>query len=150
MEIMKVCEVKLTYTPKIKASKRPQITCSKDAYKVFMEHGFDNETIEHKESFKIMLLNRANRVLGIVNLSEGGITNAVTDIRMIFQSVILANACSFIVAHNHPGGETNPGDNDIATTYRLQEAGKIMDIILHDHIIVTNEDYYSFLDNGML
>lgn len=146
----KVAEVKLTYSTRLKPKERYHIKCSQDAYNILIKYAYDKDTIEHRESFKVMLLNRANKVLGIVNLSDGGITGTVVDLRMVFQAAIKANACAVIISHNHPSGMLYPSEYDKTVTDKIKDAGKILDISLHDHIIVTNEDYYSFMDKGLL
>jgi len=86
-----ISEVKLIYRSKIKASERLKVKCSKDAYDIFMER-WDQDILEHVEQVKLMLLNRSNAVLGIMELSKGGISGTVTDVRLVFQAAIKANA----------------------------------------------------------
>lgn len=96
-------------------------------------------------------MNRSNAVLGILSVSKGGISGTVTDIRIIFQAAIKANASGIIVCHNHPSGNMNPSESDTKITHKIKEAGAIMDIQLLDHLIITMDgDYYSFADNGLL
>jgi DNA repair protein RadC len=143
-----VSEVQLTYKNKVKASERKKITCSRDAYKIFMDN-WNPEIIEFVEEFKILLMNRANAVLGILEISKGGISGTVTDVRVIFQAAIKGNASGIIAGHNHPSGNLNPSESDTRLTQKLKEAGNLMDIQLLDHLILANEgDYYSFADNG--
>jgi DNA repair protein RadC len=145
-----VSEVKLSYRNKIKASDRIKITCSRDAYKIFMDN-WNPEIIEFVEEFKLLLLNRANSVLGILEISKGGISGTVTDVRVVFQAAIKGNASGIICAHNHPSGNLNPSESDTRLTQKLKEAGNLMDIQLLDHLILSTEgDYYSFADNGLL
>lgn len=145
-----IAEVCLTYKSKVKASARLKISCSRDAFKIFNE-SWDPDTIEFFEEFKVLLLNRSNSVLGILNLSKGGISGTVTDTRIVFQAAIKGNASGIILAHNHPSGNLNPSESDTKITNKIKEAGNIMDIQLLDHIILTTEDeYYSFADNGLL
>lgn len=146
----KIAEVKLIYLSKIKPSERQKITCSKDAYELFCS-SWDMQTIEHVEEFKVILLNRSNSVLGLLSISKGGISGTVTDVRVILQAAIKANASGIIVSHNHPSGNMNPSEADTTITLKIKNAGNIMDIQLLDHlIIVPEENYYSFADNGML
>ena len=144
-----IAEVSLIYRSKVKASERPKIKCSKDAYDLFYET-WNPDTIEHVEEFKLLLMNRANSVLGIMDVSKGGISGTVTDIRIIFQAAIKANASGILVAHSHPSGNLNPSESDTKLTKKLQEAGNLMDIQLLDHLILTSESYYSFTDSGNL
>jgi len=111
---------------------------------------WDSSTIEFVEQFKVVLLNRANRVIGIFNLSAGGTTGTVAEPKLVFASSILRNASSIILAHNHPSGNLKPSSADIDLTKKLKEAGKLLDIPVLDHLIVTTEGYYSFADDGMI
>ena len=92
-----IAEVKLIYRPKVKASDRPQVKSSKDAFDIFME-SWDLDSIEHIEEFKLMLLTRSNKVLGIASISKGGINGTVTDVRIILQYAIKANASRIIMS----------------------------------------------------
>jgi len=145
-----VSEVQLIYKNKVKASERKKITCSRDAYTIFMDN-WNPEIIEFVEEFKILLMNRSNSVLGILEISKGGISGTVTDVRLVFQAAIKGNASGIICAHNHPSGNLNPSDSDTRLTQKLKEAGNLMDIQLLDHLILSTEgDYYSFCDNGLI
>ena len=145
-----VSEVQLTYKNKVKASDRMKITCSRDAYKIFMDN-WNPEIIEFVEEFKILLMNRSNSVLGILEISKGGISGTVTDVRVIFQAAIKGNASGIICAHNHPSGNLNPSESDTRLTQKIKEAGNLMDIQLLDHLIISTDDnYYSFADNGLI
>lgn len=143
-----VSEVQLIYKNKVKASDRKKITCSRDAYEIFIEN-WNPEIIV--EEFKILLMNRSNSVLGILEISKGGISGTVSDLRVIFVAAIKGNASGIICAHNHPSGNLNPSESDTRLTQKLKEAGNLMDIQLLDHLILSTEgDYYSFADNGLL
>jgi DNA repair protein RadC len=146
----KIAEVQLIYKSKVKASDRKKITCSRDAYKIFMEY-WNPDIIKFIEEFKILLMNRSNAVLGILDISKGGISGTVTDVRVVYLAAIKANASGIICAHNHPSGNLNPSESDTRLTQKLKEAGNLMDIQLLDHLILTTDDsYYSFADNGLL
>ena len=145
-----ISEVRLVYRTKVKASDRLQIKCSKDAFDIFMEN-WDQDSIEHIEEFKLLLMNRSNSVLGLLPVSKGGISGTVTDVRLIYQAAIKANASGIIVCHNHPSGNLNPSESDTRLTQKIKEAGLVMDIQLLDHLIIINDGgYYSFADNGLL
>jgi DNA repair protein RadC len=145
-----IAEVQLIYKSKVKASERKKITCSRDAYEIFIEN-WNPDIIEFVEEFKILLMNRSNAVLGILEISKGGISGTVTDVRVVYLAAIKANASGIICAHNHPSGNLNPSESDTRLTQKLKEAGNLMDIQLLDHLILTTEDsYYSFADNGLL
>ena len=145
-----ISEVKLIYRTRIKASERLKVKCSRDAYDIFIEN-WDQDTIEHSEEFKLLLLNRSNSVLGIFPVSKGGLSGTITDVRLIYQAAIKANASGIIVCHNHPSGNLNPSESDTKITQKIKEAGNIIDVQLLDHLILTSGgDYYSFADNGLL
>ena len=147
---IEISEVSLVYRTKVKASDRPQIKCSKDAYDLFMET-WDQDTIEHSEEFKLMLLTRSNKVLGIASISKGGINGTVTDVRVILQYAIKANASGMIICHNHPSGNMQPSESDMKLTQKIKESGNLMDIQLLDHlIIVPEEKYHSMADDGQI
>lgn len=95
---MTISEVKLVYRTRVKASERPHVKTSKDAYDIFMQ-AWDLDSIEHIEEFKLMLLTRSNRVLGIASISKGGINGTVTDVRIILQYAIKSNASGIIICH---------------------------------------------------
>jgi len=145
-----IAEVKLVYRTKVKASEMLQIRCSKDAFDIFMG-SWDLDSIEHVEEFKLMLLTRSNKVLGIASISKGGINGTVTDIRIILQYAIKSNASGIIICHNHPSGNLQPSESDQAITRKIKDSGLLMDVQLLDHLIITAEDnYYSFADNGLV
>ena len=144
-----VAEVQLTYKSRVPASLRKKISCSRDAYNLFNE-SWDTGWLEFVEEFKILLMNRSNSVLGILEVSKGGLSGTITDVRLIFQAAIKTCASGIIVAHNHPSGNLNPSESDNKITQRIKSAGELMDIQLLDHLIITAEDYYSFADQGIL
>jgi DNA repair protein RadC len=145
----KVAEVELIYKSKVKASQRPQITSSKDAYQLLLQIWDDNK-IEFVEQFKVLFLNRANKVLGVYDVSSGGISGTVADPRVIFVAALKANASGIIISHNHPSGNLKPSRQDEDLTQKIKLAGQLLDIKLMDHVIVTTEGYYSFADEGLL
>lgn len=111
---------------------------------------FNADTINWTESFVVIALNQANKVLGFYKVSQGGVTGTVADPKVIFQFALLANATGLIIAHNHPSGNLQPSPADEAITNKIKEAGKMLDIKLRDHIIVTENNFYSFADEGIL
>jgi DNA repair protein RadC len=146
---MMVSEVELIYKSKVKASQRPKITQSADAYQLFL-HQWDENKLEFVEQFKVMFLNRANRVLGICDLFTGGISLTVADPKIIFSAALKANASSIIVCHNHPSGHLTPSCQDEDLTYRLKQAGQFLELPLIDHLIISNEGFLSFAEEGLL
>ena len=144
-----VAEVQLIYKSKLPASQRVKISSSRDAYDLLLKN-WNSDTVEYCEEFKILLMNRSNAVLGIIAVSKGGISGTVTDVRIILQAALKSNASGLIVCHNHPSGNLNPSESDTKITQKIKEAGNVMDIQLLDHLIINEEDYYSFADNGLL
>src|SRR5882762_6538039 len=147
--LYQVAEIQLTYKSNVKPSLRPKITGSKDAYAVLLEN-WDGSKIELVEQFKVMLMNRANKVLGIFELSTGGVSGTVADPKIIFVAALKGGASGIIVAHNHPSGNLTASQSDIDLTRKLKEAGKFLEIQLLDHVIVTTEGYFSFADEGLI
>jgi DNA repair protein RadC len=123
-----------------------QIKCSKDVFELLSPVLSD---LPHEE-FWILFLNRSNRVINRMKLSQGGISGTVTDVRMVMKKAIEYLASGIIVCHNHPSGNLNPSESDTRITQKIKEAGNIMDIQLLDHLIVSEKDYYSFAENGLL
>jgi len=146
---MVVAEIQLTYKTSVKASERPKIDKSQDVYLVLQEH-WNFEIIEFIEEFKIMLLNRANRVLGIVNISQGGMAGTIADPKVIFAAAIKSAASQIILCHNHPSGNLTPSQADIELTKKLKRCGEILDIAVLDHLIITKDGFCSLMDEGMI
>jgi DNA repair protein RadC len=144
-----VAEIQLSYKTKVKPSQRPKISSSKDAYSILLE-SWDEDKLEFVEQFKVLLLNRANRVLGIYEVSTGGVSGTVADPKLVFAAAIKSSASAIIISHNHPSGQLNPSDADLKLTQKLKEGGKFLEIPVLDHIIVTSEGYYAFADEGVL
>ena len=145
-----ISEVKLVYRTNVKASERFQVKTSKDAFEIFWE-AWDQDSIEHVEEFKLMLLTRSNKVLGIASISKGGISGTVTDVRVILQYAIKANASGIIICHNHPSGNLQPSESDLAITRKVKDSAVLMDIQLLDHLIINPEGrYYSMADEGII
>lgn len=123
-----------------------QIKCSKDVADIFRPLLSD---LAHEE-FWILFLNRSNKVISRMKLSQGGISGTVTDVRVIMKKAIESLASGIIVCHNHPSGNLNPSEADTRITRKIKEAGELLDIQLLDHLIISENDYYSFADNGAL
>ena len=105
--------------------------------------------LDHEE-FWILLLNRSNKVIDKFMASKGGITGTVIDVRNIMKTAVEKVSTSMILCHNHPSGNLTPSDADLQITRKLKDAGKIMDIQVLDHLIITQQGYFSFADNGIL
>ena len=124
----------------------PQIRSSKDVSDIFQPLLSD---LLHEE-FWILFLNRSNKVINRMKLSQGGISGTVTDVRLVMKKAIECLASGIIVCHNHPSGNLNPSESDNKITQKIKEAGNLMDIQLLDHLIISDKDYYSFAYNGVL
>ena len=123
-----------------------QIKCSKDVADIFQPILSD---LLHEE-FWVLFLNRSNRVIGRMKLSQGGISGTVTDVRLVMKKAIETLASGIIVCHNHPSGNLNPSESDSKITQKIREAGNLLDIQLLDHLIISDKDYFSFADNGLI
>ena len=128
------------------AAKRDQVTSSKDAIEIFQPILGDHL----HEEFWILFLNRANRIIGKQPVSTGGMSGTVVDPKIIFKAALDNKASSVILCHNHPSGNTRPSEADIRLTRNLVEAGKVLEISVIDHVIVTQSGFFSFADEGMM
>ena len=142
-----VSEVELTYKNNVPYNQRQKISNSQGAYEI-LTNLFPENTMDYRETFIVLYLNRANQVLGYSVISQGGTSNTTVDIKMVIQTALLANASCIMLAHNHPSGNVQPSTDDNRITKRIMEAAKLFDITVLDHLIITNESYYSFTDNG--
>jgi DNA repair protein RadC len=147
--LLKVAEVELIYKSKVKASERPTIEKSSDAANILRVLWEDGK-LELVEQFKVLFLNRANKVIGLFNVSSGGITGTVADPRIIFTAALKLNSVGILLCHNHPSGNLKPSRADEELTQKMKGAGALLDIKVLDHIILTAEQYYSFADEGLL
>lgn len=142
-----IAEVQITYSSKIKSTDRIKITSSSEANKAFRTFW---PSFEHVEFAYLLLLNRQNQIIGQNFLAKGGISGTVVDVRVVFQVALKANATSIMMAHNHPSGNLQVSEADRKITRQIKDAGAILDIPLLDHIILTEEGYLSFADEGYL
>lgn len=145
----KVSEIKLSYKSKVKAAERPQIRSSSDAFRLLLDQ-WDADEIDYREHFKVLLLDRSNRVVAIYTVSIGGMAGTVVDAKVVFIAALKVRATSIILAHNHPSGNVQPSSADVQLTNKLTEGGKLLDIQVLDHLIITSQGYYSFADEGLL
>jgi DNA repair protein RadC len=127
-------------------NEKPQLKDSKTAFILLQKELGDL----NDENFCILLLNRANKVLRAVKISDGGITGTVVDPRKVFKIALDNNATSIILGHNHPSGQLAPSDADIKLTRKLKEAGEMLDLPVLDHLIIGDGNYYSFADEGIM
>ncbi|MDR1202592.1 MAG: DNA repair protein RadC [Tannerellaceae bacterium] len=130
-------------------SERPRqekILCSNDAYLLFKPFICDL----HHEELWIALISRSGKVIEKMKVSQGGVNETSVDIRLIMKAAINALASGIILCHNHPSGNLSPSHNDDTLTIRLQSAAKLMEIKLLDHIIIADNTYYSYADEGKI
>lgn len=126
--------------------RRPKVTSSRAAF----EHLYPFLADLPHEEFWILMLDRANRIIGVENVSKGGVTGTVADPKLIFRPALLNLACGIILCHNHPSGNIRPSKEDIDLTNQLSTAAKHLEMGVMDHIIIGGSEYFSFADNGML
>jgi DNA repair protein RadC len=148
-EIFEVAEVQLIYKSKVKPSLRPKVLTPSQAANVFRKY-WDPDKIELVEQFKILLVNRTKRVLGIYEVATGTTTDVMCDVRLVLIAALRANATGIMIAHNHPSGSLELSEKDFQFTNTLRIAARFLQISLLDHIILTRESYFSFADRGIL
>jgi DNA repair protein RadC len=124
------------------------VSSSKDAEDIFRR--IWTHRIGYIEEFYALFVNRSNKVLGWAKISMGGQNGTVADPKVIFQVALKANASHILMAHNHPSGNLEPSQADIALTQKMKEAGNFLDLPVLDHLILNTESYYSFADDGKL
>lgn len=144
---MKISEISVSYSNS--KNEKLKVKNSKDSYDVLL-NVWNKNTIELQEEFRIILLNRANVVLGVYPMSKGGVTGTVVDAKLVFSVALKCNASNIIIAHNHPSGNLSPSEADKSITKKLKKAGQYLDITLLDHIIITKDEFFSFNDNGLM
>jgi DNA repair protein RadC len=105
---------------------------------------------QNREVFAVIFLNQANRVNHFEVVSQGGITGTVADPRLILKKALESHAVNVILCHNHPSGNLKPSKSDEELTYKIREAARFFDIKVIDHIIVSNDGYFSFADEGLM
>ena len=123
---------------------RDKIKSSTDAFRIFQSIVGDLPY----EEFWMLMLNRANKIIRKVKISEGGIAGTVVDPKKIFKLALDHHTTSLILCHNHPSGQITPSEADIKITRKIIESGKLLEIAVLDHIIVGQNQFYSFADEG--
>ena len=145
---IQIREVQVSYQPL--KGKLFQVRSADNAFE-YLSRAYDEGTIGLCEEFMVLLLNRANRVMGFLRLSRGGLTGTVVDLRILFGTALKAMASSIVIAHNHPSNNLQPSEADLDLTKKIKEAGKLLDINLLDHLILgTDDNYVSFANEGWL
>jgi len=144
-----ISEIEIKYTPTTMKQDRIKITNSQDAYKTLLNN-WNKDTIELYEEFKVLLLNRANEILGIHTLSKGGMTACVVDLKLLFAVVIKSASSNIILVHNHPSGNLKPSEADKKLHEKVKKASEYLDIQILDNMIITKSGYYSFVDEALI
>ncbi|KFF10539.1 DNA repair protein RadC [Chryseobacterium soli] len=122
------------------------IANSNDAYAILKNHLSDLRT----EEFWAIFLNQSNKVIHISQLTHGGISQSIVDVRILFKTALDHFSTGIIIAHNHPSGGLKPSKEDLSITQKIKEGGKTLSIQLLDHLIITQDSYFSFSDEGLL
>lgn len=149
LSLFQVSEITVSYHPKFKAYERPKVSTAKEAYEILFNNWNLNK-IEMVEQFYVLLLNNANNVIGMSEISSGGVAATLADPKLIFSLALKTYCCKLIIAHNHPSGNVKPSSEDLKLTRRMVEGGKLLDIQVLDHLIVTRDRFYSFGDEGLM
>ena len=142
-----IAEIKISYSHIVKPSNQVKVTSSQAVYNYVLPLWPD---IDYRESFAILLLSRSMKILGLSWISHGGVSGTVVDPKLIFQAALKANASAIILIHVHPSGNVNPSDADLKITTKIKEGGKLLDIDVPDHLIITSEKYLSMADEGYM
>lgn len=135
-----ISEIELKYNPTVNKGNRIKITSPETAYKAFLG-SWNEDTVELYEEFKVMLLNRANEVLGIYTLSRGGISGTVVDLKLLFAVVLKSAASGIILAHNHPSGNLTASDADKRLHEKIKKVADYLDVQVLDNMIISKEKY---------
>jgi DNA repair protein RadC len=144
---MKVSEIEVSYSNK--NPNKVKIQSSASVFELIKNY-WNYNLIEMQEEVKIILLNRANVVIGIYHLSKGGLTGCIVDVKLVLSVALKALASSIIVVHNHPSGNLKPSEADKGITSRLKRACDTVEITLLDHLIITKTSFFSFKDEGLI
>ena len=139
-------------TVKFKGAKNAELFCVKNAHDAaeVCRMVFDADKIEWLEEAVLICLNKANKVVGWYKVSSGGMTGTVVDPKVVYTVALNSMATSIIICHNHPSGGLKPSNADELLTQKIKDAGKLLDIRLLDHIILTKDSFFSFADDGLL
>ena len=149
-----LAEIKVSYRRSRREDNRqakmPWILTTPSTAEEYLRAIWNKDTIELTEDFLIVCLNTAREVLGWVKVAAGGFDAAAVDVRLVFAIALQTASSGLIAAHNHPTGRVEPSENDKELTRRLKDAGELLQIPLLDHIIITKNAAYSFLDHRIL
>lgn len=139
-------EVTISYKPPVRVGKQEYIKSSTQAEGVLRQ--IWSGDLEYREEMYVVMLNRANKVIGYNKISIGGTGGTFVDVKILFQLLLKTNSQSFILSHNHPSGKLSPSKQDIRLTKKVKEASDFLEINFLDHIIMTGVTSYSMADEG--
>jgi DNA repair protein RadC len=149
LNLFTITEVELIYRNKLKKADRPIVKTSNDAYNLLIQ-SWDHNKIELLEEFKVLLLDRNNACMGISHIAQGGVSTCIVDPKIIFSTALKAKASGIILAHNHPSGNLIPSQSDFDLTSKLKAGGKLLEISVLDHLVITDFGYHSMADEGTM
>lgn len=147
-ELFNITELKVSFKNKVEASKRVQIKSSHDAANILRNYFADE--IEFRERFFVLYMNQSNHVIGIYEIGVGGITGTVADVGIGLMIAVNLLAKSMILCHNHPSGNLTPSKADKDLTQKYKNAALYFDMQVLDHVIITQDSFTSFADEGLL
>ena len=143
-----VCELHVGY--RRTSDTRIKMTCAEDIVDFLREHVYKQMDLEYCESFYVLMLDRANKLFAWKQISVGGLSGTVADPRLIFETALLSHCTSIVLCHNHPSGNILPSAADVQLTKNICEGGKLLEITVLDHIILTVDGFYSFANEGLI
>jgi len=143
--VNKITEIQISYNNKVNPKDRVRLTSSRNIYDLVLAN-WNKKTIDLQEEFKVIFLNRANRLLGVWQMSKGGTSATIVDVKLIFATALKSAAHGIVLIHNHPSDNLVPSLQDIELTNKIVKAGKVLDIQVLDHLIISKRGYYSFAD----
>ena len=149
MDLFCVSEIEITYRNQVPFQNRVKVNSPYTASRLLRQH-WDEDKIELVEQFKVMMFDHAQHCLGISTLSSGGITACPVDIRLLFATALKCRATSILLAHNHPSGVCKFSYVDEELTHRICEAGRILDIPVLDHLLLTADSFRSMSEDDIL
>jgi DNA repair protein RadC len=148
-QLYMVPQIELSYHSKIKPCDRKLVNKSETAYRIFLE-AWDKNKIELIEQCKLLLLDRACRCIGIVDISKGGVNETIIDPKIVFAAALKSRSSNIILAHNHPSGNLEPSSADIKLTKFIKSGGEILSTKLTDHLIISPWGYISMADECLM
>jgi DNA repair protein RadC len=147
--LMNICEATVVYKTRVKKADRENVGNSAQMRNIL--RALLEPYMETREAFYVMYLNQAHDVVAVERISEGGMCATIVDQRMIFRTAVkIGGVTRIAMCHNHPSGNLTPSEADNRLTRKIAEGGKLLDVTLLDHIIFTQDGYYSYADNGAL